>query len=1213
MGVSVVLLGAATLGWGAPALKQSIKNSKFFRVDVGHKKVVGTGDYIAPALRLDLASLSTDQPQYWPNEKVYVKVMALLRGGQTLEGTWQKRDAATHPLTVKLNADGVAVVEIMDGAKQKLELGEYRVDLKSSDKKSSLSTTFAVVDGALGAISFAHEWKRVTTIDALEASPGGWFLGNPGGAGKRWGNGLSFKNELRVANKPYSGEAQVNSRCMLPGCNGTFAGRSLTLQVTDGKIEGTLQVGGHSGPFQIEVVTPQGSLRHQFEGSSHVERDMMLVSGGVGWTHRVGLAPYENTQPVAGRQLYVESKRESGSDAPFELESIVAQKGAVNLSIKIATAKAQVVAWSPKPDGSYAARVLHDKGDLKAGASVKVPVVGPYTLVTAGGFVDGKFKEGWALLFAPSQLEVALTAPPSGAPNRPLTVDVQVKGAGGKVSGILEVYDNRVASRSSFSGLASSIGDSVRATSRAVASWEDTTGIPDEEEAPPTRNGHSREKSKKDSADGMIGLGSIGTKGSGSGMGYGSGAGGLGARSAIGPSAAPPPPPAPMMKMAAPAKAVAGGGGSAAAGGANEDDVPKDIIREGEKKVVACQLVETDANGRASVTVTLPPQTGRVIARFVAVKGLDHAEGQRAVDVKLGAFADARLPRVLVPGAELKLRVDITNNFADAVNVLVKGTGLTQELREAVKPGSKTVELPLVARESGTLILQTSDGKGTPIDRRELPVALLDDQAVTYSRLEFGGAAQGVPVAADEEVVVYEGAGPLLQGVVMNVFTTTESWFGHAEALSAQVAVHAVLLAAIDKGLLADEGLKEQLRSTLNRSVRSLDEKFCPATGTDGLCRPYPGIAPSPLWSAWVGRNLHAARRALAQVGGNDQRVAEAATRVKAITARVDGALKAKRLSTAELGGYDQSGEAVIPVEIDGKVVYRVLTDDAVSKWAVDKLLPKIDWDAKTNELGFARAYDTFRFLKAFERTGALQYLTDVATALWLKGDRARFADVYRKITRGMILTQEPGLIQGPALLGGVYSTPMALVRFLELQLLVGKEQAKAGATAKLAGRVVPFGQRATGGGTLELPAGAIARVDKKGKVRWDAAPGPEAATTRLSSTQAKVGEELALEVTLSGDLDPMEHYAIVAVPSTVAIKQTEDILSDYRGQLLYGQQVTGGTRLQLLAIPFRGSRSMKLLLEGAYPGKSPGRVAIRHIEKADGLSVRRIADVVVE
>ena len=96
-----------------------------------------------------------------------------------------------------------------------------------------------------------------------------------------------------------------------------------------------------------------------------------------------------------------------------------------------------------------------------------------------------------------------------------------------------------------------------------------------------------------------------------------------------------------------------------------------------------------------------------------------------------------------------------------------------------------------------------------------------------------------------------------------------------------------------------------------------------------------------------------------------------------------------------------------------------------------------------------------------------------------------------------------------------------------------------------------------------------------------------------------RVGEELALQVELDADRDPLEYYALIAVPSTTSVKQTEDILSDYRGQLLYGQQGQGGTQMQLLVVPFRGSRSMRLLLEGAYRGHAPGLVLIRHIEGA--------------
>ena len=46
-----------------------IRESKFFKVDMDHSKVVGPVDRVQAALSLDLTSVTTDQPQYWPNEK----------------------------------------------------------------------------------------------------------------------------------------------------------------------------------------------------------------------------------------------------------------------------------------------------------------------------------------------------------------------------------------------------------------------------------------------------------------------------------------------------------------------------------------------------------------------------------------------------------------------------------------------------------------------------------------------------------------------------------------------------------------------------------------------------------------------------------------------------------------------------------------------------------------------------------------------------------------------------------------------------------------------------------------------------------------------------------------------------------------------------------------------------------------------------------------
>jgi hypothetical protein len=519
--------------------------------------------------------------------------------------------------------------------------------------------------------------------------------------------------------------------------------------------------------------------------------------------------------------------------------------------------------------------------------------------------------------------------------------------------------------------------------------------------------------------------------------------------------------------------------------------------------------------------------------------------------------------------------------------------GLDTPFQQTVPPGHGTIELPLSLYKPGELTVTLRDGAGHVRDRRRLTLQSLSAQPVTYSRLVFGDGGK-VSIGPNETIRVYAGAGPLLRGVVMNILTTTQSWFGHAEALSARAAVSAVLLAAVSKGLLDDEGLGQTLRTNLDKDIRDLAEAFCDKA-SEGLCRPYPGLPGNPLWTGWVGRNLLSVVTALLQAHSSDARVQAAQTTAQAMLGRIQQTLQARAYKTDAGAGFDEKGQSVIPVELDGQVVYRVLTDDAVTRWASEKLLPKLELDAQDTELAFSKAYDTFRFLRAFERVGSLQYLTELAMAYYAKGDMATFARLYRQVTRGMILSQEPGLLQGPALLGGVYSTPMAMVRFLELQLLVGS-RAQAGEAGKHDGQPLRFEQALRGPAAIELAAGAIARVDRRDTVRMAATP-TRLAQARVSQSAVRAGDELSLSVELDPSRDPLEYYAIIAVPTTTSVKQTEDILSDYRGQLIYGQQGQGGTQMQILTVPFRGKRTLNLLLEGAYRGSSPGLVLIRHIE----------------
>ena len=65
-----------------------------------------------------------------------------------------------------------------------------------------------------------------------------------------------------------------------------------------------------------------------------------------------------------------------------------------------------------------------------------------------------------------------------------------------------------------------------------------------------------------------------------------------------------------------------------------------DLVREGERKVVFAGVVRTGADGQATVEVPLPPQTGRLVARWTAVHGLDWRQAQTGLDVQRKASVD---------------------------------------------------------------------------------------------------------------------------------------------------------------------------------------------------------------------------------------------------------------------------------------------------------------------------------------------------------------------------------------------------------------------------------------------------------------------------------------------------------------------------------------------------------------------------------------------
>ena len=1195
-----------------------IRDTRLFRIDKTGK-VVGAASHVPPALALHLVSVTPDQPQFWPDEKLRVRVIMPGRGGQPLVVKWFKRDAtATEVPEIALDAQGLAVIELADGKSARHQLGEYRVEVKTADGKATGHTTFAVVEGTLGAVSLAYAFDRVTSTDQLERVKGGWYLGSAGGAGSRWGNGLSFKNELRIDNVPYDGDVELIPRCMLSGCNGVVAGPEQKVRVEKGALAATLAIGGHSGPFQVEIITPSGSLRHQFEGSGHVEREMIVISKGVRHTHRVGLAPYDKTQQVPGRQLFVDRHGPVGANDAFEVESPIATDGKLTIKARIDLKKVAVVVWQAQAHGGFAPLPMVVADHLQAGESTTVAVPQPMALVAVGGVANNgnadDFREGYVLAFAPAGLKASLAAPKELAPNGSATVEVQLRDSTGKPlagSGILEAYDIRVAARDPSGQLASAVGDSVRTAGRHLEAWVDPIELErqhkeeerqrkeqerlqkqeERREREQERKGElAHKKSLRTSAaeDSRGSYGAIGSGGGGASDGMGAGS--------------------IALKASAP-KAMRVGVGHAHGGrGGSDDDEIGEIVREGEVKIAFVGIVRTDADGKARVEVTLPPQTGRLAWRFTAVVGLDWATAQAQSDLVRQAAVEIKAPRALVAGGTLDLQVVTQSKLSKPLTLVVSGAGFERPVTRNVASGKQTHLLAWPA-QAGEIVAALVDDAGKTHDKRVVKIADIAKQKITFSRLQVGGN-QSIAVQPGERAIAYAHPGALMHGIVSNVVTTMESWFPHAEALSAQVAVRATLLAAISRDMVPDDGYRRTLVGGLEQAILKLQRELYDPPSR--MIRPYAGIAPHPRWSGWVAANLQIARRTMQLVPQlRTMMGVPAATALDQLAKDLSDGMVARAEKTESYGfSAARDGAETVEIDVEGGGRFEVITDDIVQQFVIDKLGPALETcgdNCADDTKALGKALDHFRLVRAFARVGRLQWLIGQAKVAWAAGPRgeAVFDRLFGIVARGLVLSQEPGMVQGPALLGGVYSQPMALPRFLELLLTMALKPAPTGAIAAASGdkpRKLSYGQvlEASSPVTLKLPRGAIARIDRLGSVDLRTTVERPFAKALVAKADLAIGEQSELVLELDSSKDPLEFYALIAVPTTVAIRQTEDALSDYKGQLIYGQQSMGSAKMQVIAVPFRGLRTLRIWIEGLLPGQAPGFVAVRHVHDPD-------------
>jgi hypothetical protein len=256
-----------------------------------------------------------------------------------------------------------------------------------------------------------------------------------------------------------------------------------------------------------------------------------------------------------------------------------------------------------------------------------------------------------------------------------------------------------------------------------------------------------------------------------------------------------------------------------------------------------------------------------------------------------------------------------------------------------------------------------------------------------------------------------------------------------------------------------------------------------------------------------------------------------------------------------------------------------------------------------------------------------MYYLVQNAKALHAQKN-PNFQVLFNRVARGVVQTQEPGMLKGPALLGGVCSSPLTIASFLDLLLSMAKDGSFDKSAVVVNGKEHalangPFVVEARGKDmTVKADKYTVLRVDRRREVNMlDFAGRDPFFKVTLEKSSLRMGDELDMIIELDGaGLQQggasdhfAEYYAVVAVPSTLSVKQTEDLQSDYKGQSIFGQREMGSQKIQFLTVPFRGSRRIVLKLGAAQRGVSDGYVLVRHISNPGIIATVKTGRVTVK
>nr|MDO8114139.1 hypothetical protein [Candidatus Sigynarchaeota archaeon] len=236
--------------------------------------------------QLGVCLCTTEKKIFHPGERVHIILYVARSGGKEVEVEITHMEQPLLRKSTKLDASGASIIPLDD-----LENGPYKVSL-FGPRIERESCEFIVAPFTLSPLQTIVEKQSVQN------------------------DKITVTAKVMKLNIPYSGPIRVDVRCSY--CNGTVV-ESKNLTVTKGKLTATYSMGGHTGPFTLDFVTPDGSTSTEFLEGTRTEDRQELDLNKIGTLTKCALLSHENAENV--RNLFF---WESGSSTwPLVLQQAI--------------------------------------------------------------------------------------------------------------------------------------------------------------------------------------------------------------------------------------------------------------------------------------------------------------------------------------------------------------------------------------------------------------------------------------------------------------------------------------------------------------------------------------------------------------------------------------------------------------------------------------------------------------------------------------------------------------------------------------------------------------------------------------------------------------------------------------------------------------------------------------------------------------------------